>query len=189
MPYLFSRSWLETQQDNLRAAMSDVDQLDRPVFDQPDLARVLDGIADRYTLEVASLDKEGIRATGRTVKREKNDYGERIMIDVPFLDVQIPFFGNPETLHIAPSRCNVLDNNVEIRHGMLVLSIPDDANADREVKDFVERASENLNRLRDEAQRSQTHLRQALNEVVERRRRTISEEAGRDSKRSFPVQR
>jgi hypothetical protein len=70
---LFEGSWYATWQNVLHAAARDVEQLDRKIFSDPALAGHLQRIAEKYSFDVARLNKEGIEGKRRDTQREGAD--------------------------------------------------------------------------------------------------------------------
>lgn len=186
---LFQGSVHEWHLRTVQSAVQDVEYLNRPTFSQPNLASELEKIAAKYHLDVATLDKSGVKAVGRTEKRERRDYGHRGTVEVALLDIHIPFRGEPVSLQIAPSNSHVLHHDARVNNGVVSITIPDEANADKEVADFIARASENLDRLRKEVEQYEAHLLEAVKRAADHRKQAIDGEQQRDKGRSFPVQR
>jgi hypothetical protein len=186
---LFAGSWHAAWNDMVQRAVSEVDGLDRRVFTDPALGGALYQILEKYSVKIARLNTGAITADSIEDERYVNDYGDRRVVKIKRLRVSIPFTGEAESLKIAPSRSTIPSHGADINNGVLVITIADDDNADREVKTFCDQVQGNLDVLRQEYERDKPQLEQAVSQAVERRKAQIAAENERDSKRSFTVRR
>ena len=93
---LFQNSLHGWWQNVLRAAANDVNNLDRKVFSDPALGGQLQKIAEKYSLDVARIDKEAVSADAREEEFQSNDYGRHFTGKRSLLDVKIPFSGDAD---------------------------------------------------------------------------------------------
>ena len=149
----------------------------------------LQKIADKYSVEVARLDRTQISGVSREETRQASDYGRPYMAKLKWLDVMIPFTGEATTLKVAPSSWTIPNHNATINGNHLILSVRDDENADKEVKSFCDVIDQNLNLLRTEYERDKPRLMQRITQVAEQCKKEIEQDNTRDSKLSFPVRR
>jgi hypothetical protein len=184
---LFFASWHGTWTSVLQKAAADVEKLDRKAFSDPSLGGLLNKIAQKYSFDIAAINKEGIAASRRELERYHNDYGERRAVKYSVLEVTIPFSGEAESFKIMPSSSVIPNHTAELREGSLLLTIPDDANADATVLNFVSQLNHNLAALRKDYEQAKPQLEQAISAAAERRKQTIQKEQERDKKLSFPV--
>lgn len=187
---LFEGSLHSTWQNALRSAAEDVAKLDRKLFNDPSLGGALEKIANKYALNVATILKDKISAKAREEERDGTDsWGNYRRIKTKWLDVDIPFEGDSESFKIAPSHCTIPGHRARVNQNSLTLSIPDDANAQREVDTFVNQINENLARLRAEYEQMKPQLDQSIQNAAEQRKKQIQGEAEGDKNLSFPVKR
>jgi hypothetical protein len=187
---LFAGSWFQSWSLSIQKAVAEVDQLDRQLFSDPVLGGALQGIVDKYSVDVARLNTDAIVADPREEQRVVNDgWGDRRPVTIKRLRVTIPFTGEAMCLRIAPSRSAVPSHAAEIGNGAVSITIPDDDNADREVKTFCDQVQGNLDTLRQEYERDKPQLEQAVSQAAERRKAQIAADNERDGKRSFTVRR
>jgi hypothetical protein len=185
---LFQGSWHSVWTHTIRTAVDDVGKLDRKVFSDPALAGHLQRIAEKYSFDVARINKEGIHADRRETEREGQDaWGDRRVFKQTWLDVTIPFTGDAESFKIAPSRSIIPSHHCTIGGDALTITIPDDASTDNAVQTFVSQVSQNLDGLRAEYEQSKPQLEQAIKSAADRRKEQIDAERDRDKKLSFPV--
>lgn len=185
---LFAGSWHAAWQDTLRRAADDVLKLDRKLFSDPALGGHLKKIADKYSVEIARIIKDGIRAKRRETERDIIDgWGERRRVKQTWLDVTIPFSGEAESFKIAPSRPIIPSNHSTIGANALTLTIPDDESAQGTVDTFVAQISQNLDALRAEYEQSKGQLEQIIQNTANQRKQQIEAERARDQKLNFPV--
>ena len=91
MERLHQKSWYALWQHMLKEATDDVGKLDRRIFSDPALGGALQKIADKYSVEVATI-QPGTSASRRVVEKESNDgWGGRAQFKQTWLDVSIPF--------------------------------------------------------------------------------------------------
>jgi hypothetical protein len=174
----------------IKAAVADVNQLPRKAFSDPALGGMLQKIAEKHSVEIATLDTANITAKPRVEERDGQDsWGDRRRFTMKWLDVTIPFNGEAETLRTHPSSWSTPAHGAQISSKSLTISIPDDANVEATVKKFCEVTNGVLNTLRSEYQRDKPQLEQAISKAVEHRKAEIAAEAERDSKLSFKVHR
>ncbi|MHB8270243.1 hypothetical protein [Bradyrhizobium sp.] len=144
MERLHQKSWSMLWQHMLKQAVDDVGKLDRRIFSDPALGGTLQKIADKYSVEVATI-QPGASANRRVVEKEGNDgWGGRANFKQTWLDVSIPFTGEAESFRVSPSRCSIPSQQARIGQNELTISVIDDDNADAQVKSFIDAVTGNL---------------------------------------------
>src|SRR5207237_10222631 len=134
MERLHQKSWPALWQHMLKQAVDDVGKLDRRTFSDPTIGGALQKIAEKYTVEVATI-QPGASATRRVVEKEGNDgWGGRRMFKQTWLNVSIPFSGEAESFRVSPSRCSIPSKRARIGNNELTISVIDDDNAAGQVK-------------------------------------------------------
>jgi hypothetical protein len=185
---LFAKGhWHAVSQNVLRKAQEDVMALDRCVITAPSLAGHLDKIAAKYSFEVAALNVDAKRGKRRDKERVVDDYGSRRAVKYSVIDVSIPFTGDRESFNIAPSHSHLIYAECEVGENALVLTVPDNDGAQKEVDEFVKQVSENLDRLRSESKNWAEQLKEAIAAAAERRKQQVGAERERNNKLNFPV--
>jgi hypothetical protein len=186
MEALFQKS-LYTECERLKAlVVREVEKFDRALFGNPALAGIVQKIADKHQIKVAEFRGQ-VTAKRRVEERTIDDFGDRRVIDVKVLDVSIPFVGDPESFRIAPSRSGIPQRKAQIGSKALMITIPDDENADTTIDNFKKTIEGNLQTARTEFAQMKTQLDQAVSAAAERRRQEIAAEHARDKGRSFRV--
>lgn len=184
---LFQKPFYQVWQLQMRAAVADVQKLDRKLFKDPSLGGILQSIAKKYEIEVARFEGE-MSAERRTEERQGQDgWGDYRMIKTTWLDVSIPFVGEAETFRIGPSSMTLPSKRVRIGRNALTVSVVDDDRADSEVQSFRNLVEGNLQVLRTEYQRHKPELEQAIQQAATQRTAQIDAEDARDQTRSFRV--
>jgi hypothetical protein len=187
MERLHQKSWHALWQHMLKQAVDDVGRLDRRIFSDPALGGALQKIADKYSVEVATI-QPGVSATRRVVEKEGDDgWGERRKFKQTWLDVSIPFTGEAESFRVSPSSCSIPSQHARIGNSELIISVIDDDNADGQVKSFIDVVTGNLNTLRTEYIREKAQMDLVIQQAADRRKAEIAAEDERDKKRSFTV--
>lgn len=186
---LFQGSFIGRWQNVLRSAANDVKNLGREILSDPSLGGQLQKIAEKYSFDVARINKDEITATAREEEIRRHDYGRDHLAKRTMLDVSIPFSGDPESFQAAPSSCAVIMHRVEVGHDSLTLTIPDDQNAQREVDTAVSQLNQNLDTLRAEYERAKPQLEQTIQQAAQARKSQIASEAERDKGRTFKINR
>ena len=103
--YLFESTWIEAAREAEQAAIREVEQLDRRTLRDPNLAGILDRIADHFSLQVATLQPEAKRRMRRNVQRQAGDSGTAGAVTNAIMDFKIPFRGDPISFQLAPANC------------------------------------------------------------------------------------
>lgn len=187
MERLFQKSLYAIFEHVKALAVQEVDGLDTSIFNNSALGGVLQKIAAKHDLDVARFEGE-ITARRRTEDRRVSDgFGDSHLAKSTFLDVSIPFVGDPESFRIMPSRCGVPDRQATIERHALVITIPDDANAERTIEHFNGVVSGNLQTLRAEYGQMKPQIEQAIQAAVERRKARVAAQQELDKGRSFRV--
>jgi hypothetical protein len=187
MGRLFQKSLYAIFEHVKALAVQEVDSLDRSIFNNPALGGVLQKIAAKRDLDVARFEGE-ITAMRRTEDQLVPDgFGDSHVVKSTLLDVRIPFVGDPETMRIMPSRCGVPDRQAIIERNALVITIPDDANAERTIEHFKGIVSGNLQTLRAEYEQMKPQIEQAIQAAVDRRKVRVAAQEQLDKGRSFRV--
>lgn len=186
---LFQHSMHGWWQNVLRAAANDVNGLDRKVFSDPALGGQLQKIAEKYSLDVARIDKEAVTADAREEDFQSSDYGRNFIGKRSLLDVKIPFSGDPDSFRLSPSSTAVIMQRISIGAQSLTLTIADDQNAQREVDTVVTQLTQNLDTLRAEYERAKPQLDQTIQNAANTRKAQIASEVERDKSRGFKVNR
>lgn len=189
MDRLFQHSLHGWWQNVLRAAANDVNGLSRDLFSNPSLGGQLQKIAEKYSLDVARINKEGITAEAREEEFQGTDYGRHFTGKRSLLDVTIPFSGDPDSFRLSPSRSAVIMQRINIGQDSLTLTIADDQNAQREVDTVVTQLTQNLDTIRAEYEQAKPQLDQTIQQAANSRKNQISAEDERDKGRSFVVKR
>jgi hypothetical protein len=189
MEALFSKgTWAGAARELVRQALDEVREVERPLFSNPALAGRLEDIVSRHSFDVAVLNRDGIRGSRREVPGIIDDFGMRKSITKTVLDVAIPFRGDPTSFQLAPSFSHHPTLLCAVRGDDLVISVEDDADAQRRVDDFVQVVSNNLDRLRSEVASWVPQLRAAVMAAGEERRKELEKQRERDGRLSFPVE-
>jgi hypothetical protein len=189
---LFFQSWFAVWENLKQRAVADVNGLDRNLFGDPRLAGELQKIVEKYEINVARLSTDPAAVIADPIEDERvvNEYGMRRAVKIRQLRVLVPFTGDADTLKIMPSRSTMLSHAVELGQNSISFTIPDDANADREVSTLCQVVQGNLDVLRQEYQQARPQLERAVFEAAERRKGEIAAEGQRDAgHRSFTVRR
>jgi hypothetical protein len=186
---LFSRSWHDVHNARVRAAIQDVEKLDRALFSSPQLGGILEKIAAKQDIQVAAVTRDGVHAEARTENRDQSDYGLMVSRSYKVLDVTIPITGSPETLTIAPSSRPMISANYELRGSTIVLRVTDNERAGGEIDSFIKQVNETLNNLRQEIARYEGKVLEAAQQAAQKRKVEIEDENRRDQSRTFPVTR
>jgi hypothetical protein len=184
---LFKNSWGQYQMDCSDSAVREVHSLPKSQFNQPSLAGVLERIAAKYKLVVATLQPDKKQGTRREVDQPIDDYGRQITMRVTFVDVAIPFTGDAKSFELAPNACQMIGGDWEIRGQELIVTLPDDQNLQRDIDGFVAIVSSNLDKLRAEAAQAQGNIQRAVENAANQRRAEIADEKERDKSRNFPI--
>lgn len=184
---LFQKSFYAVWQHQTQAAVDDVRKLNRNLFKDPSLGGALQGIVEKYKIEVARFEGE-ITAKRRSEEKQRRDnWGDIRMVKMTWLDVSIPFVGEAETLRIAPSSMTLLFDRATIGKNAVTISVPDDDGADAKVQEFKKHVGHNLDILRREYESAKPQLEQAVQQAASQRKAQIETEDGRDKGRSFRV--
>jgi hypothetical protein len=184
---LFQKSFYQVWQLQMKAAVDEVQKLDRNLFKDPSLGGVLQSIAKKYEIEIAHFQGE-MTAERRTEERQGQDgWGGYRMIKTTWLDVSIPFVGEAETFRIAPSSMAVLFKRATIDRNALTVRVVDNDAADKEVQDFKNMVEGNLQILRNEYHQHKPQLEQAIQQAATQRKAQVDAEDARDQTRSFRV--
>ncbi|WP_162827027.1 hypothetical protein [Pseudolabrys taiwanensis] len=186
---LFQHSLHGWWQNVLRAAADDVNNLDRKFFSDPALAGELQRIVEKYSLDVARIDREAISADAREEEFQGSDYGHRYTGKRSLLDVEIPFSGDLDSFRLSPSRAAVIMQRISIGRDSLKFTIPDDQNAQREVDTVMTQLNQNLDKIRAEYEQAKPQLGQTIQQMADSRKAQIAKEAERDKRLSFKVNR
>jgi hypothetical protein len=187
MERLFQKSLHAIFEHAKAQALQEVDNLDRPILGNPALGGVLQKITAKHDLDVARFEGE-ITARRRTEDRRVSDgFGDSQVVKSSSLDVSIPFVGDPESFRIMPSRCGVPDRQATIERNALIITIPDDADAERAIDHFKGIVNGNLQALRSEYEQMKPQIEQAIQAAVDRRKAQIGAQRELDKGRSFRV--
>jgi hypothetical protein len=184
---LFQHPWFGVWQQKIRDAVLEVGMLDRALLTNPSLAGVLAKIVERHEVTIVELSGE-VTAQRRSATRSAPDgFGSAVNVNQTWLDVSIPFVGDPETLKYAPSRLAMPPRPMKIHGNALVLSVLDDASADQVVQNVRQIVKGNLDALRSDYEQAKPQLAQAVTQAANERLAKIKAEDERDSTRSFRV--
>jgi len=173
---LFKSTWIEAAGEAEQSAIREVEQLDRRAFSDPNLAGILDRIANHFSLQVATLQPEAKRRMRRNVQREISDSGMARTVTIGIVDFKIPFRGDPISFQLAPANCTLPSLPCEVRSDHLFISLPDDDDVERNVDQFVQQASRTLEALRAEVATWFSRLRAVLEKVASEKINQIASE-------------
>jgi hypothetical protein len=175
-------------EERIQQAIEEVDRLDRRTFSDPALAGHLQKIAAKYSFEIAQIRKDDVSGRRKDAARSSTDaWGEQRTFKQTYMVVSIPFSGNKDSFLLSPSRATIPSHAVDIGSSALTINVPDDDGADAAVKTFVQIISDNLDVLRNDYDRIQPQLMEAVNSAGMRRKQKIDAETARDQTRSFKI--
>jgi len=184
---LFAGSYHTVHDHLLRSAIERVRALPDVELLSPGLGGTLNKIADDAQFHVATLRAKDAHGTRRKEMRKRRDYGQTIDVEVSFIEVSIPFSGDPQSLKFAPSQSTMIDLPTEIRNGTLVIHLPDGDNFDRDLDSFVSLVQGNLDRLTKEAAGLRDMIRSQIGAFADQRIAEAKARKDRDSKRGIPI--
>lgn len=147
---LFRSSWSEAAREAEQAAIREVEELDRDTLSDPDLAGMLDRIADHFSLNVAVLQPEAKRMMRRNAQPQSAEPGSAPAVEAGLMDIKIPFKGDPISFQLAPAECSIPEIACDVRSDVLFISLPDDSDLEKNVQQFAGQVSQNLQVLRAE---------------------------------------
>jgi hypothetical protein len=186
---LFKSTWIQAARDAEQSAIREVEQLDRRTLSDPNMAAILDRLANHFSLQVATLQPEAKRRMRRNVQRQVGDSGMARTVTTGIMDFKIPFRGDPISFQLAPANCILPSFPCEVRSDHLFISMPDDDNVDRNVDQFVLQVSQTLEALRAEVATWFSRLRAVLAKVASEKLKQIASEEECDGTPGFPVDR
>jgi hypothetical protein len=191
---LFEQSFHAYLEKRIKEALAKVAALSEKDLADPSLSEKLDAIANDGWIVVATLRAAERKGKRRTEKRvdlgDEDEDGLMIPVEreIKVIDVLIPVDGYPISLQLSPSSSIGVSEKARMVPGGLQVTFPDDDNLDRNVDDFISRVSQNLDRLRVEAEANRPIIRQRVGEAAKRRQDELAAQKDRDSKRSFPIE-
>jgi hypothetical protein len=103
------------------------------------------------------------------------------------MDVKIPFRGDPASFQFSPSHCIIPSQRCEVKNDHLLITLSDDANVQKNVDQFVQQISQNLDTLRAEVANWLPQLRARLDQVATAKMSKISAQTERDENLTFKV--
>jgi hypothetical protein len=175
-------------QQKLRDTRNRTEELTPQQLEGSDLSATLEKIA-KFEFNVASLKPDQRKGKRRTEKQRRTDYGREITVDVDIIDVMIPFDGWPQSFHLAPSSCRIIETPAAINNDSTIrISFRDDHNLEQNVSSFIQGVTQNLNTLRAELERVGPQMLQAAQLLANQRLEQIRERKARDKTRSFPIE-
>lgn len=186
--FLFQESISAFAEQNVYQARIHTEQLTQEQLEGANLSTTLDAIA-KVKFEVAKLKPDERRGKRRTEKRNAIDYGRQVTVDLDMIDVTIPFEGWPKSFTLAPSSHVIIDTPAKITHERVILvSLPDDQNLDRNVDRFIQQVTQNLDSLARDLKNIEGQMLQVAQVVANQRIKQNRERRERDKTRSFPIE-
>jgi hypothetical protein len=186
---LFQHSLHGYIQNVLRNAIGDVNNLDRKLFSDPALSGRLTQIAEKYSLDVARIDKGAISGKARQEDYQSREFGRNFTAKRNLLDVTIPFSGDPGSFELSPSQSSVLMHPLKVGRNAIILTVPDDSSAQGTVDTVAQQLTQNLDTIRTEYAASKTLLEQTIQQAAAKKQAEIAAEGDRDKGRTFKVER
>jgi hypothetical protein len=177
---LFTSSWSQAAREAEQAAVREVEELDRGTLSDPDLAGILDRIADHFSLKVAVLQPQAKRTMRRDAQRPAGESGG-------IMDVKIPFQGDPISFQLAPADCTIPSLPCDVRSDLLFISLPDDSDVERNVDQFAQQVAKVLEALRAEVAAWHSQLRGVLETAASAKINQIASEEDDDGTLGSPV--
>ena len=189
MQPLFQQPFHIFRDSAMRAAQKAVEELPPEVLNDPALDGRLQKIANQFRLDVAQLQPDQRKGKRRTEVHSDIQYNRPVERKIDWIDVTIPFTGAAESFDIAPSSSNLMHGDRIIVNGNnLQVSFPDEDQLDQRVNEFIGRLSQNLDRLRAEADQMSNEMVALLRNVAENQRNALNTRKERDKTRSFPIE-
>jgi hypothetical protein len=185
---LFDMSWAARKEMAAQSAVAAVNGLNRHAMLDPSLAGELDEIVRYHSLDVATLQPDQITGSRRGVERTIDDFGMRQNVTIQVMDIKIPFRGDPDSFRLSPSYCTLPSQRCEVENDHLLVTIADDTNVQRNVDQFVQQITQNLDALRGEVANWIPQLRAALAQVASARMKEIASQNERDKALKFKVE-
>lgn len=186
MAKIFECSAFTYVEELKQKAIAEVNLLSMEDLADPALAGRLDRIAATYTPKFLTLEAptQGLKRS-RSVDRD--DYGMHEPRVINYLDVIIPFQGDPDLLRVSPSRQSIPALRFAVEGRSLVASVQDDEQTKKSIEDFCFAMRENFSVMMQDLERYLPQLRPALTDAAERRLKAHKAEQERHSKLPFPV--
>jgi hypothetical protein len=184
---LFDSSWAGQKIEVERVAVAAVRNLDRETISDPGLASILDKIVNYHTLQVAVFQPGLIKGKRRGVARVISEFGESRNVTIQVMDVTIPFQGDADSFRLSPSYCTIPSLRCDIEDDHLLVTMADDANVQRNVDQFVQQVTQNLEALRSEVANWVPQIRATLDQVASARMKEIASQDERDKGLKFKV--
>jgi hypothetical protein len=184
---LFQGSVFGYKQWAEQSAAQEVRDVSRHIATSPAFGAALDEIAAKYTLDVAVLDPNGKKGTRRDVQHSRDDFFGQKIVTSQYIDIRVPFSGNPESFDFAPSRCTLLDRVVDVQQMSIFFTVADGANVQREVDGVISNISQTLETLRSEIEAWRPQLRRVIQQIADQRLASIQQTTNRDKNLDFPV--
>ena len=123
---IFEQFFAQYKEQKTKEAISKARNLTDRDISQPNIAGILDKIADAYCFEVAYLDASAPKVTSHTETRSSRDYGRDGTIEVAFARAEFTYRASGESFTYSPSRCKQISVPVVVRGNILSATFYDD---------------------------------------------------------------
>jgi hypothetical protein len=163
-----------------------VEAMPPSVLEGPTLEGALQTIFEQNILEVPRLDSDHKRGARRDMQKGVREFDEERLVNVSVIDVTIPFIGDSSGFHIAPNRC-LLGSMGEVGGNAVVVTVPDDDQAQGKVDEFINQTDQNLDTLRRDIEQWKPHFLAELRRAADERMSKLKAARDRDAKLNFPV--
>ncbi|MEH7904013.1 hypothetical protein V7794_22720 [Rhizobium laguerreae] len=177
----------EHGQSAIQAAMRTIEALGLENFDERAASAIESAVA-RSVLSTPQLHVD--KKAGRRVTDERmtQDYGRRALKKSDYIDVTIPFTGNPAAFVLSPSTKTLgTPGEINDRRDGIVIRFPDNERLEQDLEGAIAQIFQNLGHLERDMALLATEMRSTLKGVAERRLEKLKTRHDLDSKRSFPI--
>ena len=119
--------------------------------------------------------------------RRTNEYGRDVERTATVVDVYVPFRGNGEMFNYRPSTCSIVNEQVQLRGGALVYSMPFDPAQEPRFEKLLDQIEQNLETMRQEEGAFSRHASKVLSDAAENLRRKLEGDQKTAGNFSFKV--
>jgi hypothetical protein len=186
--YLFQgRPVSDLLQTELQAAARSVEGLGLTELSNPALAGWVEKLWAQHLPDIPVIFPDRRRGTKRPERVERDDYGRRIVVDVTYLDVVVPFKGDGNMFNVMPSTSSVIQVPIDVGHEHLTYSLPFDEASDETINGVFSQIERNLKQMRTDVETFCLSAVKQLLGLAANRKTKLEADDRKASKLSFPV--
>jgi len=135
-------------QRSLMSAVRAIEQVGLTALSDPALAGRIEKLWASHRPDVPVIFPDQRTGERREDRVARNDYGQRVLVPITYVDVQVPYKGDASLFKVMPSRSPTIDERIMADAGRLSFSLNLDEASKEQIDKLLAKIEANLQQMR-----------------------------------------